>query len=41
MRYMHWGPADLGYRAATQDHIDAILELMSEGIPPADEGFGF
>ncbi len=29
MEFMHWGPRDLGYRAATPDHIEAVIELMN------------
>lgn len=30
MKYMGWGPRDLGFRAAMPAHIAAILELMAE-----------
>lgn len=30
MKYMSWGPADLGYRAALTRHVDAIIDLMHE-----------
>jgi hypothetical protein len=32
MKYMGWTPQALGYRAALERHIEAVLALMAEEV---------